>query len=529
MSTVAYVEKKEAGQEAFLGFFGLREQPFGVTPDPRLLYLTHSHREALASLIYAIETKRGFSALVAEPGMGKTTLLFYLLDRLKSTARTAFLFRPDANAKDLLQSLLLDLGLMVNSHDVPQMHEVLNTVLLDDLRAGKHFVWVIDEAQDLDNEVLESVRLLSNFETPVSKLMHIILAGQPGLADKLAQPELLQLRQRISTLARLNPLSEREVSAYIQYRGKRAGCINDSLFSAEARRLIAQESLGIPRNINGLCFSCLSLAFVEKQKQIDPGIVRKVLRDPAFEMFSSQPVPSKATSSKTSPEVHARAQEPPPAAAPTWPTDFLNERIPPSFVTEGAPRSGLWLAIAALGFVILPVFLVLLSSSSRIRSLEAINSPAAENIVSRVTGLDVHLPDPPATPASTVQPPVELKPVSDATKSPVAEAPAPAPATKPSTRPKFPVPEPRHSKSAVQGIGNSSDAGPRSIYTRGGENLFQLAMEYYGKANWTIVSRIRAQNPEIGDPYTVFKERQHLILPDLAPQFPWKDNSLNGR
>jgi type II secretory pathway predicted ATPase ExeA/phage tail protein X len=525
MSTVAYAEKKEAGQDAFLGFFGLREQPFGVTPDPRLLYLTHSHREALASLIYAIETKRGFSALVAEPGMGKTTLLFYLLDRLKSTARTAFLFRPDANAKDLLQSLLLDLGLMVNSHDVPQMHEVLNTVLLEDLRAGKHFVWVIDEAQDLDSEVLESVRLLSNFETPVSKLMHIILAGQPGLADKLAQPELLQLRQRISTLARLNPLSEREVSDYIQYRAKRVGCQNDQLFSPEARRLIAHESVGIPRNINGLCFSCLSLGFVEKQKQIDPGIVRKVLHDPAFEMFSSQPIPS-----KTAAETHARAEEPPPAAsAPTWQTDFLNERIPLSLGSQSIPRSGFGLAIAALGFVIIPVFLVLLASSSRIRSLEAMNSPAAESIVSHVTGLDVHLPDPPATPASVVQPPVELKPVAAEAKSPEPETPTPAPTTKPSARPKFPVPEPRHSRSAVQATSRSSYSGPRSIYTRGGENLFQLALEYYGKANWTIVTRIRAQNPQIGDPYTVFKERQHLILPDLAPEFPWKDSSLEGR
>ena len=215
-----------AGQAVLLDFFGLREQPYGVTPDPRFLYTTASHREALASLIYAIETKRGFSALVAQPGMGKTTLLFHVLDKIKSTARTAFLFRPDGNSRELLQSLLLDLGLEASPKDVPQMHEMLNSVLLEDLHAGRHFVWVIDEAQDLDSEVLESVRLLSNFETPVSKLMHIVLAGQPGLAEKLASPELLQLRQRVSTLAYLEPLSTDEASDYIRHRARQAGCRN---------------------------------------------------------------------------------------------------------------------------------------------------------------------------------------------------------------------------------------------------------------------------------------------------------------
>jgi type II secretory pathway predicted ATPase ExeA/phage tail protein X len=515
-------DEKAVGQAALLNFFGLREQPFGVTPDPRLLYLTHSHREALASLIYAIESKRGFSALVAEPGMGKTTLLFYLLDKIKSTARTAFLFRPDDNAKDLLQSLLLDLGLSVNAHEVPQMHEVLNTVLLEDLRVGKHFVWVIDEAQDLDPQVLESVRLLSNFETPASKLMHIVLAGQPGLADKLARPELLQLRQRISTMARLNPLSVRETSDYIQYRGKRAGCLNDSLFTAESRRMIAQESLGIPRNINSLCFCCLSLGFVEKHRQIDPEIVRKVLLDPSFEILSGQAqAPAIASTSSTS-------QEEPPATAPAWPADILNERIPSNFSGVEAPQSRFWLGTAVLGFLVLPILLVLLASSSRIRSLEAINSPTAENIVSHVLGYDVHLPDPPETPASPLQPPPELKPVSSDMKP---LAPAVPPAIRPTSKPEFPMPGPKHTrtKPSSQRIAKVVSTGPRSVYARGGENLFQLALEYYGKSNWTIVSKIRAQNPEIGDPYTIFKERQHLTLPNLAPEYPWKDATTTGR
>jgi type II secretory pathway predicted ATPase ExeA/phage tail protein X len=516
MPTVEPAEKVQ-GQSALLNFFGLREQPFGVTPDPRLLYLTHSHREALASLIYAIETKRGFSALVAGPGMGKTTLLFYLLDKIKSTARTAFLFRPNENAKDLLESLLLDLGLSVSAHDVPQMHEVLNTVLLEDLRAGKHFVWVIDEAQDLHPEVLESVRLLSNFETPAAKLMHIVLAGQPGLADKLAQPDLLQLRQRISTMARLNPLSEKETSEYIQYRGKRAGCLNDSLFTAESRRLIAMESKGIPRNINSLCFSCLSLGFVEKHRQIDPEIVRNVLQDASFEMLSGQ--------SQTPSSSPATPKEPPSANMPVGPADFLNERIPLNFSTADAPQSRFWLGTSVLGFIILPVLLILLASSSRIRSLEAINSPAAENIVSRVTGYDVHLPAPPEIPATSLEPPPELKPVSDDAK-PLAPA---VPQPKVASTPRFPVPEPKVTRAGAFKESARVPSGARSVYAHGGENLFQLALEYYGKANWTIISKIREQNPEIADPYTVFAERQHLLLPDLSPKYPWKETQTIGR
>ena len=282
MPTVERTDKT-TGQAVLLGFFGLQEQPYGVTPDPRFLYMTASHREALASLVYAIETKRGFSALVAEPGMGKTTLLFHVLERIKSSARTAFLFRPDGNSRDLLQSLLLDLGLEACPKDVPQMHEMLNSVLLEDMHAGRHFVWVIDEAQDLDTEVLESVRVLSNFETPVSKLMHIVLAGQPGLAEKLASPELLQLGQRVSTFAHLEPLSTRETSDYIQHRARQAGCRNSNLFAPESRTLIARASLGLPRNIHNICFSCLSMAFAERRREIDPGIVREVLEDHVFE------------------------------------------------------------------------------------------------------------------------------------------------------------------------------------------------------------------------------------------------------
>ena len=172
----------------FLEFYGLHEQPFGVTPDPRFLYISSTHREALSSLYYGLETSRGFLTLIAPPGMGKTTLLFHLLERLRSTAHTAFLFQTQCDSRELFRYLLSDLGIDAGDQNLARMHEKLNEVLINDARAGKRFILVIDEAQNLEDSVLETVRLLSDFETPQAKLMQIVLAGQPQLADKLISP-----------------------------------------------------------------------------------------------------------------------------------------------------------------------------------------------------------------------------------------------------------------------------------------------------------------------------------------------------
>src|SRR5580704_865624 len=147
-------------------FYGLREQPFGVTPDPRFLYLSASHREALASLSYSVKMNRGLVALVAPPGMGKTTLLFRLLEHLQQSARTAFLFQTQCDSKGLLQYILNDLGINTRGQSFIDMHQQLNSLLVGEARAGRRFVVVIDEAQNLDEEVLETARLLTDFETP---------------------------------------------------------------------------------------------------------------------------------------------------------------------------------------------------------------------------------------------------------------------------------------------------------------------------------------------------------------------------
>jgi general secretion pathway protein A len=275
----------------FQDYYGLREQPFGVTADPRFLYFTVSHREALSSLFYGIETGCGFLALIAPPGMGKTTLLAHLLDKLRSSAQTAFLFHTQCDSREFLSQLLMDLGVDTDDQSLPHMYESLHSVLLRNARTGRRVVLVIDEAQNLVDSVLETVRLLSDFETSESKLIQIVLCGQPQLADRLAEPGLLQLRQRISILSTLQPLTRTETAVYIDSRLLIAGHQGPPLFSYEAICQVASHSGGVPRNINNICFHALTLGCAKRRKQIETCVVREVLADLDLQMLTSQGQP----------------------------------------------------------------------------------------------------------------------------------------------------------------------------------------------------------------------------------------------
>jgi len=178
----------------FLRFYGLKEQPFGVTPDPRFIYPSRTHSKAFNSLFCGIEAGCGFLALIAKPGMGKTTLDFHLLKRFEQKSRAIFLFQTQCDSRELLRYLLDGLGLDAAGQDIVSMHGRLGQLLARELLAGRRFVLIIDECQNLDNSVLETVQLLPDFGTPRAKLMQIIFAGQTQLADKLSSPSLPQLR-----------------------------------------------------------------------------------------------------------------------------------------------------------------------------------------------------------------------------------------------------------------------------------------------------------------------------------------------
>lgn len=263
----------------FLDFYKLTEAPFGDTPDPRFLYMGAQHREALASLLLGTANNRGFLALIAKPGMGKTSLLYQYLEMLREQARTAFVYQTDCDSREFLRHILLDLDIDATGKDLPGMQELLNRVMMEQMRAGRRFILVIDEAQNLEERILESVRLLSNFETPWSKVIQIVLAGQPQLAERLSSPTMLQLRQRISMIVKLQPFNFQETTAYIERRLSGGGYKGPPLFTLSAERLIFEGSEGIPRNINNLCFNTMALGCALKQRTIDHEIVREVLRD----------------------------------------------------------------------------------------------------------------------------------------------------------------------------------------------------------------------------------------------------------
>jgi type II secretory pathway predicted ATPase ExeA len=275
---IGVVETRGTDQ-LFLDYYGLNEQPFGVTPDLRFLYLGAKHRQALDVLNFGTELNRGFLTLIAKPGMGKTSLLFQYLEGLRDKARTVFLFQTDCDSTELMRYVLAELGLNGKGMDLPEMREVLSQVLLREMQAGRRFVLVIDEAQNLDEKVLEFIRLLSNFETPWMKLMHIVLAGQPQLADRLAKPSMDQLRQRISFAIRIEPFTRAEVDLYVDHRLWVAGYKGSPLFSVGARALLAEQSQGIPRVINNMCFCAMSYAWAMKRKTIDRDTMGEVLAD----------------------------------------------------------------------------------------------------------------------------------------------------------------------------------------------------------------------------------------------------------
>ncbi len=242
--------------------------------------LSPTHREAMASVFSGVMQNRGFTALIAHPGMGKTTLLFDLLQRIPRSLKTVFLFQTQCSERDLIRSILADLGVHNAGDDLAGMQGKLKGALLREASQGRRVIVLVDEAHNLDDSVLEGLRVLSNFETGQDKLLHIVLAGQPELARKLASPALEQLRQRVSVVARIAPLNPAEGRAYIEHRLRIAGYNAAwALFTDSAYDLIATHSQGIPRNINTICFNAMSIACALQQRTIGPEVISEVLRD----------------------------------------------------------------------------------------------------------------------------------------------------------------------------------------------------------------------------------------------------------
>jgi general secretion pathway protein A len=277
-------------------YFGFRESPFSVTPDPRFFYTNHVYLEAFATLRYGIEAKKGFIVITGEVGTGKTTLLRKLLHSLENTVHSVFIFNTYLSFPELLQLTLHDLGLTPKNHSKVTMLQELNDYLISQLKQGHTVSMLIDEAQNLSNEVLESLRLLSNLETDQEKLIQIVLMGQPELQTKLAQPKLRQLKQRVALQCRLHPLKENEVGAYIDFRLEAAGYEGKELFHPDAVQRIAFYSKGIPRVMNIICDNALLCAFAASQQTVSVNMIEEVALDLGLRWDSSVAEPDEAAS-----------------------------------------------------------------------------------------------------------------------------------------------------------------------------------------------------------------------------------------
>jgi type II secretory pathway predicted ATPase ExeA len=488
----------------FLEYYNLRQQPFGVTPDPAYLYPTRTHREALGSLFAGIQDGRGFFALIAEPGMGKTTLLYQLLDELHDTARTVFLFQTQCDSREFFQYLLNELGVDTRGMDLVSMHGKLNEILFGEMIAGRRFVLIVDEAQNLEDSVLETVRLLSNFETSYAKMLQIVLAGQPQLSDKLALPQLAQLRQRLALVARLEPLSAAETANYIDHRLKVAGYSGVPLFTPEAVSLIAEASQGIPRTINNLCYGALLAGQARACQTISAEIVQEVVSKLAVlipndgkssvteQRATAAAVEPAALESAIGPAIDRAMVDPPVAdpmvaAQPDVPAERAHEE------EKSSPQAALRLTYAPARKIRLPRWAFRVLAVAGTLFLAGVS----------LTAFMLRLKEPetlrtgsaPAAAKAIVTPPPP--PLADANTTAPASAPAPPVSARDSAKTEY--------------TADPEETGATQIITVAampGQTIEEISLSYSGRFDAALLQQIRALNPEMKDP-------DHLIAGQL--------------
>jgi general secretion pathway protein A len=275
-------------------YYGLVRSPFEMTPDPAFLVLGDTHREGLATLVYAVRSRKGFVLLTGEVGTGKTTLLHSLLAQLDRETASAYIFNPRLEPLDFFRMLFEELGIEEVCRTKAEYLLALNRFLIGRLERDLPTLLIVDEAQNLSAEMLEEIRLLSNLETPTSKLLQIMLVGQPELAELLAKPELRQLRQRIVLRHTLRPFTEEEMNHYVEERLRLAGYTGKALFQNKALAELYRVTGGVPRLINVVCDGALLLGYGREQATLDADAIREVARDLAL-LPADTPVAARAT------------------------------------------------------------------------------------------------------------------------------------------------------------------------------------------------------------------------------------------
>lgn len=458
------------------------EKPFGVTPDPRFLYLTEGHRETFASLIYGIRERRGFITIVGEVGTGKTTLLNAALDRLDEKTRVAFIFNTDVTFNQMLVMALYEWGLVKPKDRLSKINAIqgLNNFAIQQLAKGGNVVLIVDEAQNLDTRVMENLRLLSNLETRRHKLVQIVLSGQPELDTKLDQHELRQFAQRISLRRYVFPLSEKDTYAYIQHRLAFVKHSGASLFAIKAQKLIWEYSSGIPRKINILCDNALLIGYGLKKNKINSAIVQEVAQDLKWHRLSD----TKASSNV------------PPAET----TGF-------TLVGTKPPRRKLTVAATMFlaGSLVLAGSFFLGGTGSPLKRLN--------NFISNIKG----------APLETTQPDHKNRQAQLSSSDTHAQAVIESKIVNKNVAKKNAEPETHEEDKGRSDLSVpvKEDEIIRQIVVKKGETLSSLIIQTYGGYDDVILNEVLRENPEVVDP--------NLILEGQVINLPAEPTAVGGK
>ena len=505
-------------------FYGFTEKPFNVTPDPKFLYLTAAHREALASMLYGITERRGYIAITGEVGTGKTTLIYTLLNQLSDKVRAVCVFHTAVTFEQLLRTILSELNLPCDGSK-DELLRNFKTFLRERLAHDKITALIIDEAQNVPAEVLEEIRLLSNLETEKEKLLQIVFVGQPEFERKLDSEHLRQLKQRIVMRRTIPPLTQKEIIEYIEHRLKLVGSSTSAVFTAEALSLICKYSQGMPRTINTICDNAFLLGYGLSKKQIDGNTILEALQDMAISVVK--------------------------------PADQLPVAAPAIYPPSAGPVSSPFKYFIA-GIFLLCIFgllMFLAKESSREKSVKPA-VPMTKEVPQQQNAAPVPHPDqtetspalaPPGPGAEKKTAPETLPPAPDSktdtkpsapaaaeVKEATAETSAPSspgaePAQPPTEQPTegktdpataaaeaaIAKPSPPVAVASASNVSLKQDLKIKQTATvQKGDTIFSLARKYYKSDNRTIIDLILQANPGIKDS-SIIKPFERVKIPEI--------------
>lgn len=475
-------------------FYGFSEKPFELTPDPKFLYLSPSHREALASMIYGINERRGFISITGEVGTGKTTLIYTLLSNLSEKVKPIFIYHTTITFEEFLAKILLDLKVSLHEEDKTSLLLKLSDYLRIKMAPEETLAIIIDEGQNLPQETLEEFRMLSNVETSKTKLLQILLVGQPELKEKLNSKELRQLKQRIGLRRSLQPLNPQECREYIEHRLNLVGSSASKVLTSDAIGLIVHYSKGIPRTINILCDNAFLIGYSFSQKKIDEKIIKEVIEDMENQFI---------------PKDHEEREH------------SHKEVIKKAFSMRTSATLFIATALFSISLILFLSNFFTGSSLEKEKVVQHKEAPLAPSLTKRASDPPPLSPDSPPDAQKNVADEMSHQIETSETKEPPQQSPVKMERVLKESTPIASTPA-----VSLPKVGDTFKETNATVVTiKAGETLYSLATRHYHKANETIFDRIVRANPTITDVRRI-RDNQRIILPTIIPEsYIEEDNS----